>query len=182
MGAKGSRRDGHTRVHGDLEKCVNTVKETETERGVWGRQRRRNELAQGGDKEEEGSVDGQRQDRRTEGGAGRRKEREGAQERPTQRRERKEMQTDSEKPEVETDQGWKTPRSQRSGPCGPFGGAQMLPRVTLLGTMWDRGSGVPQDRGWAGKGRPLVGDSNPEAAVGLSRNSISHPIGGTYLS
>lgn len=71
MGGGGWETWRHTHVHRDQEKCINAVKETETERGVQGRQRRRNELAQrqGGERKQrratrtgrtEGRKDGRR--------------------------------------------------------------------------------------------------------------------------
>lgn len=139
-GGQGGGRDGntHTHVHGDPEKCIIAVKETETERGVRGRQRRKNELAERDREEREsrgeqhglaaaGRKDGQKEVQ------GRRKEREGTPGRPTQRKERQEKQKRTAR-----NQRWRQIRGgrplgaregggQRDGPCGHFWGCRCFP-------------------------------------------------------
>lgn len=134
MGGGGWETWRHTHVHRDQEKCINAVKETETERGVRGRQRRRNELAQrqGGERKQrratrtgrtEGWKDGRRC--REEG-----KKREGTQERPTQGKERQERTARNQR--RRQIRGRRPLRAgegggQRGGPCRHFWGRRCCP-------------------------------------------------------
>ena len=129
-----------TLMHGRLEKCTNTVTETETERGVGRRQQRRKELTR----------------RRAGERSAQRKERQKKQKRP---RETKNVETSGEGAVKDPSESERVGNRKmvRAGPSG----LQTPARATLPGSMWGRGVGslrtgpwVPTElgtvRGWAG--------------------------------